>query len=601
MAYRIFFVFLILAHNVFAGDAKETDRYVDELVSLNDKLSYVVSDEPATNEIIQEKDKVIKEMMLYIKQQHDFKDTHKYKDDLNIASSKLIVDQDRKNEAGILKGKIIIDTLQVKIRIDMLINELIESSKIDDFSQKLTGYIASEEEWLKKQNSYDNPEINENEKKSKTYLEISDANRHLVVEKAVFRDLLMYSKNNLMPAKKAISDGIGIQWLINNINQIGVIGSVNDFISKLKIDVGSVAAFLCILCLFKLLLPFTNRSIDFIFDKFTSTNDVPLNNSLSSIKKPLHYLAFFVVFDIAVNALFYRYKNEQLLIKAEFIFYVIISAWLLFKLIDCLFIFQINKIQQSNNELRKEVLHLAFQCMKGVVALLSFAIVLNYFGVDITAILSTLGIGGLAFALAAKDSLSNLFGGINILLDNLFSLGDWVVIDKVEGNVIEIGLRSTTIRTFENARISIPNAMIANVHVTNWSKRAVGRRIKMNVGISYDSDMNCVKMALDDIRKMLENHVDIATKNDVSVEFNEHRLNYRVSSAEDLLGVKTTLFVNLDNFNSNSIDILIYCFSKSTDMGAWLKTKEEIIFSVANIFENYSIKFAPRHEPAIAK
>lgn len=589
---KIAIILIAMVGNVFADEAKNIDRAVDELVNLNDKLGLVVSDEDATNAIIEDKNRKLNELMMLIRQQDNFNDAHRYKDELNIASSKLSVDQDRKYDLGVLRDKINVDTINTKIRIDLLINELIETYRAEDFASKISGYLSAEEEWLKKQVPYETPEFVESEKKSKIQLEIMDSNRRLVLERAVFRDILLYSKSNLMPAKKAISDGIGIQWLINSINQIHFMSGVNDVLVTLKIDAGSLLAFAVLMLAFKLLLPFTNKGIDFLFDRITSTNDAILNKSLSSIKKPLHYLAFFVVLDIAVNALFYRYKNEPILVKSEFVSYVAISTWLFFKLVDSLFIFQVNKIQQSNNELRKEVMHLAFQCIKAVVALLSVAIILNYFGVDITAILSTLGIGGLAFALAAKDSLSNLFGGINILLDNLFSLGDWVAIDKVEGNVIEIGLRSTTIRTFENARIAIPNAMIANVHVTNWSKRTIGRRIKMHIGISYDSDMANVRSALDDIRAMLERHPDVATKNDIAPDLGEHRLNYRISSAEDLLGVKSAIFVNLDNFAQNSMDILVYCFSKSTATGDWLETKENIMFAIAGIMEGHGLKFA---------
>ena len=118
----------------------------------------------------------------------------------------------------------------------------------------------------------------------------------------------------------------------------------------------------------------------------------------------------------------------------------------------------------------------------GFVAILS--IVLNHFGIKMTAILSTLGIGGLAFALAAKDTLSNLFGGITILMDDIFRQGDWITIQEVEGTVVEVGVRSTTVRTFKNALVSVPNATIANHQVVNWSRRNIGRRIKMNIGVT---------------------------------------------------------------------------------------------------------------------
>ena len=93
-----------------------------------------------------------------------------------------------------------------------------------------------------------------------------------------------------------------------------------------------------------------------------------------------------------------------------------------------------------------------------------------------------------------------------------FSQGDWIVVDDKQGNVIEIGLRVTTIRTFDNALIAIPNATLANHDVKNWSKRSIGRRIKMNLAIKYDSKPHDIQNAVEQIRAMLKSHPDLATE-----------------------------------------------------------------------------------------
>jgi len=97
-----------------------------------------------------------------------------------------------------------------------------------------------------------------------------------------------------------------------------------------------------------------------------------------------------------------------------------------------------------------------------------------------------LGIGGLALALAAKDTAANLFGSIALLLDKSIRIGEWIKIDGVEGIVKDIGMRTTKIRTFKKSLVTLPNQLIANSHIENFSRREV-RRIKMKIGLTYST------------------------------------------------------------------------------------------------------------------
>ncbi|HID60244.1 MAG TPA: mechanosensitive ion channel, partial [Hadesarchaea archaeon] len=115
-------------------------------------------------------------------------------------------------------------------------------------------------------------------------------------------------------------------------------------------------------------------------------------------------------------------------------------------------------------------------------------------------------------AFAAKDSLANFLGTISILMSDVYSQGDWIVADDKDGIVVEIGLRVTTIRTFDNALIAIPNATLANSDVQNWSKRILGRRIKMTLGVKYNSKAKHLRAAVEEIRQMLKEHKGIASE-----------------------------------------------------------------------------------------
>jgi len=270
--------------------------------------------------------------------------------------------------------------------------------------------------------------------------------------------------------------------------------------------------------------------------------------------------------------------------------YIGLLTYLVHKVIYTISVVKINALKSRERSYRSEIINLAVKMINFIVFLIGFLLILKTYGVELTAILSGLGIGSLAIAFAARDTLANFLGSISILLDNPFSQGDWIQVGSDEGTVVEIGIRSTTIRTFDNALISIPNLTIANSSVKNWSKRLIGRRIKMYLGVTYDSNFDNIKQAIEDIEQMLINHPNIAT----------HKTKYnaaltkslRLISKEDERGVKNTLLVYLDSFGDSSINIMVYCFSKSVNWVDYLEVKQDVMFQIADIFKKNHLEFA---------
>ncbi len=270
--------------------------------------------------------------------------------------------------------------------------------------------------------------------------------------------------------------------------------------------------------------------------------------------------------------------------------YIILLTYLVHKIIYTISVIKINSFNQQNKSYRTEIINLVVKLINFIVFLIGLLLVLKIYEVELTAILSGLGIGSLAIAFAARDTLANFLGSISILLDNLFSQGDWINVGKDEGTVVEIGIRSTTIRTFDNALISVPNFIIANNSVANWNKRIMGRRIKMYLGVTYNSNFDDIKKAIEDIKEMLLDHPDIASK---ETQFKTHKeKSLRLVSEEDAKGVKTTLLVSLDSFGDSSINIMVYCFSKSVNWIDYLEVKQDIMFKIADIFKNNHLEFA---------
>jgi len=270
--------------------------------------------------------------------------------------------------------------------------------------------------------------------------------------------------------------------------------------------------------------------------------------------------------------------------------YIALFTYLVHKIIYTISVIKINSLKNKEKSYRSEIINLAVKLINFIVFLVGLLLVLKTYGVELTAILSGLGIGSLAIAFAARDTLANFLGSISILLDNPFSQGDWIKVGEDEGTVVEIGIRSTTIRTFDNALISIPNLSIANSSVKNWSKRLLGRRIKMYLGVTYDSNFDDIKKAIGEIEEMLLTHPQIAT-NKTQYKAKQDK-SLRLISKEDERGVKNTLLVYLDSFGDSSINIMVYCFSKSVQWQDWLETKQDVMFKMAEIFEKNNLEFA---------
>lgn len=265
--------------------------------------------------------------------------------------------------------------------------------------------------------------------------------------------------------------------------------------------------------------------------------------------------------------------------------YYIGFSWILFVFVD-VFAKQLSRsLTGGRKKVRSEMVNFIIKFLKSVVVLAALIVIFGEWEYDVSAIVTSLGLGGLAFALAAKDTIANLFGSMVILWDKPFEHGDWIMTGDVEGTVVEIGLRSTTVRTFANALTTVPNATLANQTITNWTKRQIGRQLKFEIGVTYDSNREDIKKAVDAIRAMLQGHEGIAK--DLNIEDNNPLI-----SKNDLLGNKDTLIVHMDSFGPSSINILVYCFSVTVNWFEWLKVKEDVMFKIMEILEANNLEFA---------
>lgn len=148
------------------------------------------------------------------------------------------------------------------------------------------------------------------------------------------------------------------------------------------------------------------------------------------------------------------------------------------------------------------------KALRFVIVAISISIIAQEFDYDVGGFVAGLGLGGLAFALAAKDAIGNLFGGIVIITEKPFTIGDWIKTDSVEGTVEDITFRSTRVRTFADALVTVPNATLANESIINWSEMGK-RQITFDLRLTYDTPRDKVERVVEQIDLLLKNHSGI--------------------------------------------------------------------------------------------
>lgn len=229
--------------------------------------------------------------------------------------------------------------------------------------------------------------------------------------------------------------------------------------------------------------------------------------------------------------------------------------WALFRLVDPV----LRRLDQRSPYFNASMLGVAVAVAHIIVFALGAAALLDIWGIKVGPILAGFGLVGAAVALGAQDLFKNLIGGIFIIIENRFQIGDWISADGVcEGTVEAIGLRTTTVRQFDMSPIYVPNSQLSDNALVN-NQRMTYRRIDWTVGLTYDCTATQIKQVCDGIR-------DHLTGNDDFVQPPEAQL-----------------FVRVDELGDSAINIMVYCFTRTTDWGEWLRIKEALAGQITAI------------------
>ncbi len=290
---------------------------------------------------------------------------------------------------------------------------------------------------------------------------------------------------------------------------------------------------------------------------------------LRAVEKPLEFgfvvVGFYVAGQMlpmseAVGAVFDRFIRSLISLTL---------FWVLFRAIDPISSFMDRGIAMLGSSSMRDTMKSFFvKLTKFVVICLGVAAVFQEWGFNVAALLGSLGLVGMAVALGAREFIANLFAGLTIFLDRMFEKGNWIRTPDVEGIVEDIGFRATKIRRFDKALVTIPNARLAGEALINFS-RMTNRRIYWTIGVEYRTTQDQLRLIVRDIQEYLNSHQDFET--DPS---------------------RTRTFVFLDTFGASSINIMLYCYTRTTEWGEWLACKERLAYKVKDVVEGHGAAFA---------
>ena len=238
--------------------------------------------------------------------------------------------------------------------------------------------------------------------------------------------------------------------------------------------------------------------------------------------------------------------------------------WALYRAIRPL----LTRLETRSAAINASMLGVAVAGMHLVVLALGAAAILEVWGIHVGPVLAGFGLVGAAVALGAQDLFRNLIGGIFIIVENRFQDGDWISSDGIcEGTVEAIGLRSTRLRQFDLAPIYVPNAKLSDTPVVNHS-RMINRRIDWQVGITYETGLPAMKAFRDDLAAYLHGCGDF------------------VETAA------APIFVRIDTLGDSAVNLLVYCFTKTTDWDEWLQAKERLACRIVELARAHEVGLA---------
>ncbi|MES9962245.1 MAG: mechanosensitive ion channel family protein [Candidatus Sedimenticola sp. 20ELBAFRAG] len=282
------------------------------------------------------------------------------------------------------------------------------------------------------------------------------------------------------------------------------------------------------------------------------------------VLRPLGLMAMAVVWWIGLNLMGLPEEAMLILLLAVKFLASISGVWAAYRLVDLVSARLIQRAVKTENKLDDALVPLIPKTLKIFVTVIGFVFIADNLNVDISSLLAGLGLGGLAFALAAKDMVQNLFGSVTVLMDRTFTVGDWIVVDDKEGTVERIGFRSTRIRTFYNSLVTIPNSKFITAKVDNMGERRY-RRLSCKLSLTYDTPPDRIEAFCEGVRELVRQHPYMR---------------------------KDYYHVYLNEFAASSLDVLLYVFWETPEWNTELRERHRFMLDILRLAQRLGVEFA---------
>ena len=296
-------------------------------------------------------------------------------------------------------------------------------------------------------------------------------------------------------------------------------------------------------------------------------NNVGIDKFDELLTKPIGF--FIVLCFIYFGASYVSYpsfidENFQSIFSKIFSLFLIYAIYKIFvKVIDYIGLILKQRAAETENKMDDQLIPFAIEIGRILVVIFALFFILgNVFDINITALATGLGIGGIAIAMASKESLENLLGSFTIFFDRPFTVGDVVKVGTVTGLVEKVGFRSTRIKTFDKSVVTVPNKKMIDAELDNLGLRPV-RRVKFHIGLTYDTSTEQIKNIVSDIQEMINSHEK--TNEEGKVRFQE--------------------------FGASSLDIMVLYYVNSPKWEDLIDVKEDVNYKIMDIVKKHNKEY----------
>jgi MscS family membrane protein len=289
-----------------------------------------------------------------------------------------------------------------------------------------------------------------------------------------------------------------------------------------------------------------------------------LEDAVERAAQPLSGLVMALVFGLGFPLLGFSDRVDAVISLAVRLLAVSSAVWLFYRQIDVISKLMAEKAEQTETRLDDQLVPLVRRTLKAFAVVIGGIFILQNLSVDVASLVAGLGLGGLAFALAAKDTLANVFGSLVIFVDRPFQIGDWVCIEKQHGTVEDVGFRTTKIRTFYNSLMTVPNSKLTATMIDNYGLREY-RRINVKLQLTYSTTPEQMQAFVEACRAIVSAHPH-TRKDYYEIHFND--------------------------FSAYSLDVMFYVFVKVPSWSDELKARHELFLSVMRAAKQLGVEFA---------